>query len=71
MAIAANEVVSSAVAASGMKRIHRRWHRRIGWFLVPVIVLTLAMAGFMRELPTDNATLPPVLMDVSEPLGSR
>ena len=54
-----------------MKRVHRRWHRRIGWFLVPVIVLTLAMAGFLREIPPDNATLPPSLTGASEPPGSR
>ena len=44
-----------------MKRVHRNWHRRLGWLLVPVMAGTLALLGFTREVPPDNATLPPAL----------
>ena len=54
-----------------MKRVHRRWHRRIGWLLVPVIALTLALIGIVRELPPDNAVLPPALTRASAAVGSR
>ena len=41
-----------------MKRAHRRWHRRIGWLLVPVLALTLGLIGFTRDAPPDNAAVP-------------
>ena len=45
-----------------MKRAHRRWHRRIAWLLVPVFAGTLALLVFTREVPPDNAVLPPALI---------
>ena len=54
-----------------MKRVHRRWHRRIGWVLVPVIALTLALADSMREVLPDNAALPPALTGAAAAGGSR
>ena len=44
-----------------MKRAHRRWHRRTGWLLVPVLAGTLALLGVTHEVPLDNAVLPPAL----------
>ena len=44
-----------------MKRAHRRWQRRTGCLLVPVIAGTLALLGFTREGQPDNAALPPSL----------
>ena len=44
-----------------MKRAHRHGHRRIGCLLVPVIAGTLVLLGFTREVPPDNAALPPSL----------
>ena len=44
-----------------MKRAHRRWHRRMGWVLVPVLVFLLSLIGLARTAPPDNAALPPPL----------
>ena len=48
-----------------MKRAHRHWHRRTGWWLVPVIAGALALLGVTHEVPPDNAVLPPALTQAS------
>ena len=53
-----------------MKRAHRRWHRRIGGPLLLVIAGTLTLLGFTRELPPDNAVVPPALSQAAAG-GSR
>ena len=71
MAIASDEVVGSATASRSMKSVHRRWHKRIGWVLVPIILATLCLAGLMHPAPLDNVELPPILKGASGALGSR
>ena len=71
MATAAVEVVASAIASRSMKSAHQRWHKRIGWVLVPVILLTLCLAGLMHRVPLDAVELPQILKGASGALGSR
>ena len=71
MAIAAAEVAGSAIASRSMKGVHRRWHKRMGWVLVPVILVTLCLAGLMHQVPPENVELPPILKGASEAQGSR
>ena len=52
-----------------MKRAHRRWHRGTAWLLVPVFAGTLALLGITREVPPDNAGLPPALTQTSAAEG--
>ena len=44
-----------------MKRVHRRWHRRLGYLLVPALAFALGLIAWTREAPRDNAALPPAL----------
>ena len=71
MATAAGQVVGSAIASRSMKSVHRRWHKRIGWVLVPVILVTLCLAGLMHQVPLDKVELPPILKGASDALESR
>ena len=52
-----------------MKRVHRRWHRRIGCLLLPVIGLTLAVLCFAPAAAPANAALPPALSGESPAAG--
>jgi hypothetical protein len=42
-----------------MKRGHRRWHRLIGWVLLPTLALTLLSTWWARSPPLAPAELPP------------
>ena len=53
-----------------MKRAHRRWHRRMGWLLLPALVLTLVLIGLTDSVMPDNAALPPALTRTTS-AGSR